>query len=157
MHATILKGIVGDFKCTVFQRNLEESYGRSLIYVCECWRKVTKVWQLESLETVYWSYPITPFGIVGCTLFLTNFLKIAVYIITQTRSVWTSRLDCITYLYSCHQMNSDRSPKISTIVLPIIWINFVNVKFFLALLLIFLSQFSTSNKLVPYNQKTGMH
>ena len=43
MHATILKGIVGDFKCTVFQRNLKESYGRPLIYVCECWRKVTKV------------------------------------------------------------------------------------------------------------------
>ena len=34
---------VGDFKCTVFQRNLKESYGRPLIYVCECWRKVTKV------------------------------------------------------------------------------------------------------------------
>ena len=43
MHATILKGIVGDFKCTVFQRNLKESHGRPLIYVCECWRKVTKV------------------------------------------------------------------------------------------------------------------
>ena len=43
VHATILKGIVGDFKCTVFQRNLKESYGRPLIYVCECWRKVTKV------------------------------------------------------------------------------------------------------------------
>ena len=27
---------VGDFKCTVFQRNLKESYGRPLIYVCEC-------------------------------------------------------------------------------------------------------------------------
>ena len=36
VHATILKGIVGDFKCTVFQRNLKESYGRPLIYVCEC-------------------------------------------------------------------------------------------------------------------------
>ena len=43
VHATILKGIVGDFKCTVFQRNLKESYGRPLIYVCQCWRKVTKV------------------------------------------------------------------------------------------------------------------
>ena len=43
VHATILTGIVGDFKCTVFQRNLKESYGRPLIYVCECWRKVTKV------------------------------------------------------------------------------------------------------------------
>ena len=36
VHATILKGIMGDFKCTVFQRNLKESYGRPLIYVCEC-------------------------------------------------------------------------------------------------------------------------
>ena len=36
VHATILKGIVGDFKCTVFQGNLKESYGRPLIYVCEC-------------------------------------------------------------------------------------------------------------------------
>ena len=26
VHATILKGIEGDFKCTVFQRNLKESY-----------------------------------------------------------------------------------------------------------------------------------
>ena len=43
VHATILKGIVGDFKCTAFQRNLKESYGRPLIYVCKCWRKVTKV------------------------------------------------------------------------------------------------------------------
>ena len=43
VHATILKGIVGDFKCTVFQRNLKESYGRPLIYVWECWRKVIKV------------------------------------------------------------------------------------------------------------------
>ena len=43
VHATILKGIVGDFKYTVFQGNLKESYGRPLIYVCECWRKVTKV------------------------------------------------------------------------------------------------------------------
>ena len=36
VHATILKGIVGDFKCTVFQGNLKELYGRRLIYVCEC-------------------------------------------------------------------------------------------------------------------------
>ena len=29
--------------------------------------------------TVYWSYPILPFGIVACTLFSTTFLEIAVY------------------------------------------------------------------------------
>ena len=43
VHATILEGILGDFKCTVFQRNLKELYGRPLIYVWECWRKVIKV------------------------------------------------------------------------------------------------------------------
>ena len=30
-------------------------------------------------RTVYWSYPILPFGIVACTYFPTTFLKIAVY------------------------------------------------------------------------------
>ena len=30
--------------------------------------------------TAYLSYPILPFGIVACTVFLTTFLKIAVYL-----------------------------------------------------------------------------
>ena len=35
--------------------------------------------QLQSSGTVYWSYPILPFGIVACTFFQTSFLEIAVY------------------------------------------------------------------------------
>ena len=38
--------------------------------VCEC--------QLQCQETVYWSYPIFPFGIVTSTFFPTTFLEIAV-------------------------------------------------------------------------------
>ena len=33
--ATVPKGIVGGFKGTVLQRNLEEWYGRPRTYVCE--------------------------------------------------------------------------------------------------------------------------
>ena len=35
VHATVPKGIVGGFKGTVLQRNLEEWYGRPRTYVCE--------------------------------------------------------------------------------------------------------------------------
>ena len=35
--------------------------------------------QLQSPGTVYWSYPILPFGIVACTFFSTTFLEITVY------------------------------------------------------------------------------
>ena len=38
--------------------------------VCEC--------QLQCQETVYWSYPIFPFGIVTSAFFPTTFLEIAV-------------------------------------------------------------------------------
>ena len=31
--------------------------------------------------TVYWSYPILPFGIVACTFFLTTFLEVAVCVL----------------------------------------------------------------------------
>ena len=34
MHATIQKGIVGGFDCTVFQSNLNEWYERPRTYVC---------------------------------------------------------------------------------------------------------------------------
>ena len=34
--------------------------------------------------TVYWSYPILPFGIVACTFLPTTFLEIAVYILRLT-------------------------------------------------------------------------
>ena len=36
--------------------------------------------QLQSSGTVFWSYPILPFGIVECTFFPTTFLEITVYI-----------------------------------------------------------------------------
>ena len=42
-HATIPKGIVGDFELTVFQRNFKEWQERPERYVCVCQRKVTKV------------------------------------------------------------------------------------------------------------------
>ena len=35
VHATIPKGIVGDFKFTVFQGNLKEWHERPWKYVCE--------------------------------------------------------------------------------------------------------------------------
>ena len=44
--------------------------------------------QLQSSGTVYWSYPILPFGIVACTFFPTTFLEIAVnskLILTATK------------------------------------------------------------------------
>ena len=37
------------------------------------------VLQLQSSGRVYWSYPISPFGIVACTFFPTTVLEIAVY------------------------------------------------------------------------------
>ena len=42
VHATIAKGIVGDFEFTVLQRSLKVWYGRPWTYVCECWRKELK-------------------------------------------------------------------------------------------------------------------
>ena len=36
MHATIPKGIVGDFQFTVFQRNFTELHEKPWTYVCEC-------------------------------------------------------------------------------------------------------------------------
>ena len=36
VHATIPKGIVGDFEFTVFQRSFKEWHERPWKYVCEC-------------------------------------------------------------------------------------------------------------------------
>ena len=89
MHATIPKGIVGGFEFTVLQRNLREWQERLWTYVCECWRKVTKVGSTATVSgTVNWSYPILPFGIVACTFFPTTFLEIAVYQSTHNVIVW---------------------------------------------------------------------
>ena len=88
VHATILKGIVGGFEFSFFQRNLKElarkalemclrvlkESNKSTVAVCLSYR------QLQSPGTVYWSYPILPFGIVACTFFPTTFLEVAVLI-----------------------------------------------------------------------------
>ena len=80
VHATIPKGIVGGFQFTVLQRNLKEWHKRPWTYVCECWRKITKVGFTATVSgTVCWSYPKLPFGTVACTFSSTTFLKIAVY------------------------------------------------------------------------------
>ena len=53
--------------------------------------------------TVYWSYPILPFGIVVCTFFPTTFLEIAVYWDAKRQStflvLWTNPVGdtCILY------------------------------------------------------------
>ena len=36
VHATIPRGIVGDFEFTVFQRNFKELHEKPWTYVCEC-------------------------------------------------------------------------------------------------------------------------
>ena len=35
-HATIPKGVVGGFECSVLQTNLKKWHGRPRTYVCEC-------------------------------------------------------------------------------------------------------------------------
>ena len=80
MHATIPKGIVGDFECTVFPRNFKEWHEKPWTYVCKCQRKAIKVDSRATVSgKVHWSYPILPFGIVACTVFPTTFLEIAVF------------------------------------------------------------------------------
>ena len=77
---TIPKGIVGDFEFTIFQRNFKEWHERPWTYVCECWKKATKVDSTATVSgKVHWSYPILPFGIVACTVYSTTILEIAVY------------------------------------------------------------------------------
>ena len=79
-HMTIPKGIEGGLESTVLQRNLKESHWRPWTYVWSSTngKQQKEVRQLQSLGTVYWSYPILPFGL-SCVHFLpTAFLKIAV-------------------------------------------------------------------------------
>ena len=80
VHAAIPKGIMGGFDITVLQWNLKEWHERPWTYVCECYlMKGTKVGSTATVSrTVYWSYPILPFGIVACKIFPTTFLEIAV-------------------------------------------------------------------------------
>ena len=74
---TILIGIVGWFELTVLYRNWKEWHERPWNYVCKYLRKAANVGLTVTVSgTVYWSYPILPFGIVVCTLFPTTFLEI---------------------------------------------------------------------------------
>ena len=76
VHATIQKGIVGGFESTVLQRNLQEWHERPWTYVCDCKKKASKVSSTATVSgTVYWSYPMLPFGIVACTFFRQPFSK----------------------------------------------------------------------------------
>ena len=70
MHATIPKGCVGGFEFTVFQRNL--NHARETMEVCLRVLKKSNKSRSDSYsvkKTVYWLYPILPFGIVACTFF----------------------------------------------------------------------------------------
>ena len=90
VHATIPKGIVVCFEITVLHRNFERMAWETMDYVSQCESEAAKVGLTATVsETVYWSYPILPFGIVVCTFFLTTFLEIAVYK-TWTPGPWTS-------------------------------------------------------------------
>ena len=79
-HATIPKAIVGGFKFTVFKETWKSGsrdHGRMFT---STWGKQQNLGSTATVSgTVYWSYPILPFGIVACTLFSTTFLEIAVY------------------------------------------------------------------------------
>ena len=80
VHATIPKGIVGSFECSVLQRNLKQwPGGHGHMFASAKGKQKKYVRQLQSSGTVYWWYPILPFGIVACTFFPTTFLEIAVW------------------------------------------------------------------------------
>ena len=53
--------------------------GRGNVFASVKGKQQKLVRQLQSSGTVYWSYPILPFGIVACTFFPTTFLEIAVF------------------------------------------------------------------------------
>ena len=80
MHATILKGIVGGFEFSFFQRNLKE-FARKAIEMCLRVLKESNKSRSDSYSrqvTVLIISHSYPFGIVTCTFFATIFLEIAV-------------------------------------------------------------------------------
>ena len=81
VHLTILKGIVGGFEFSCFQRHLKELARKAMDMCLRVLKESNKssLRQLQSSGTVYCSYPILPFEIVACTFFPTTFLEIAVY------------------------------------------------------------------------------
>ena len=58
-----------------------ERMARETMDICLWVQKESNKTRFDSYRsgTVYWSYPILPFGIVACTFFPTTFLEIAVY------------------------------------------------------------------------------
>ena len=97
VHVTIPKGIVDGFEFTVLQRNLKEWQERSWTYDT-IWEPGTGY--LPSFKrsdyaiarvsrTVYWSYPILPFGIVACIFCLDNLLEISVCKVVLTDPLFT--------------------------------------------------------------------
>ena len=76
-HMTIPKGIEGGLESTVLQRNLKESHWRPWTYVWSSTngKQQKEVRQLQSLGTVYWSYPILPFGLSCVHFFPQPFSK----------------------------------------------------------------------------------
>ena len=62
--------------------------GHGSVFLSAKGKQPKYVWQLQSSGTVYWSYPILPFGIVAFTFFPTSSLEIAVsskLILTATK------------------------------------------------------------------------
>ena len=68
--------------------------------------------------TVYWSYPILPFGIVACTVFPTTFLEIVVYKNAEAHNVCHHCLCFIILIWSCWQMDPGPFPVFTYIFNP---------------------------------------
>ena len=96
VHATILKGIVGGFEFSFFQRNLKE-LARKAMEMCLRVLKESNKSRFDSYSRQEYCIdhiPLFPFGIVTCTFLPTTFLKIAVYILYM----YMSRQQCTCYL-----------------------------------------------------------
>ena len=73
VHATILKGIVGGFWVQCSSKKFEKMVREAMDLCLKVLRKATKLSSTATVSgTVYWSYPILPFGIVVCTFFSDN-------------------------------------------------------------------------------------
>ena len=67
--ATILKDIAGGFEFSFFSKKFVRigTKGHGNVFASAKGKQQKQVRQLQSSGTVYWSYPILPFGIVACT------------------------------------------------------------------------------------------
>ena len=77
VHATILKGIVGGFEFSFFQRNLKE-LARNAMEMCLRVLKESNKSRIDSYSRQEQCID----HIVACTFFPTTFLEIAVYVTT---------------------------------------------------------------------------